>query len=394
MYSFVKVSLLIKFYKKNKLFKYTSSDGLEIDLLNQNIKHIEYGNLYPANKKLIKKRMIEYIGNNWKSPIKYKIEEGLDSKKIKVAIKRIEEKTCLKFNEDQTLSDTEQGIKFVKGNECGSALGKQNGNVNFINLTHYCSTILGVVQHEIGHALGLIHEHQREDRDDYVSIQKANIIDEHRKQIEDVEASATFNSLGIIYEYGSAMHYEIRGFSKNGQPTIVVKNIDAYNKMLGQNDGFTFADYKLLNLKHCSETCLDKRKCLNGGYLYSKSCFNCECPKGYDGEKCEFYKPLPGNCKKSSLTAQSNPQLLHAEGIRECNFNIKSENGTKIVLILHESNTYNRTICASNYGLEIKYFKDKGLTGLCLCGLYKNINITSEENDVYIEYHGSMEHHY
>uniref|UniRef100_A0A0N4ZKX6 Metalloendopeptidase n=1 Tax=Parastrongyloides trichosuri TaxID=131310 RepID=A0A0N4ZKX6_PARTI len=343
---------------------------------------------------LIKKRMIKFMSNNWKSPIKYSIEGSLNSRVIKAAIKNIERETCLEFEKVEKLSDTEEGIKFVKQNQCSSSLGKNNGTINTINLTISCSEFLGVVQHEIGHALGLIHKHQRDDRGNYVSIQKTNIINGYSDQFDDYDGNVLFNSLNITYEYGSAMHYERIAYSTNGKPTIVVKNIDAFNRMIGQNDGFTFSDYKLINLKHCKDTCYDKLDCKNGGYLNSKSCFYCICPRGYDGNKCQYFKPFIQNCINNTLAAEKNPKLLYAEGQKKCNYHIKSSNGTKIVLILHESNTHNRTICSSNYGLEIKYFKDKGLTGLCLCGLYKNIKITSEENEAYLEYHGSKPNHY
>uniref|UniRef100_A0A0N4Z8Y4 CUB domain-containing protein n=1 Tax=Parastrongyloides trichosuri TaxID=131310 RepID=A0A0N4Z8Y4_PARTI len=179
------------------------------------------------------------------------------------------------------------------------------------------------------------------------------------------------------------------------KPTIVVKNIDAYNSMLGQTESFTFTDYKLINLHHCKIECYNKMECRNGGYIAIKRCSQCICPRSYYGEKCQFFKPFFNkHCMTSSLTAKEHPQLLYEEGKKICNYHIKSESGTKILLILHESNTYNRTVCTSNYGLEIKYFEDKGLTGLCLCGLYKNIKITSEKNEVYLEYYGLNANHY
>uniref|UniRef100_A0A0N4Z8Y3 Metalloendopeptidase n=1 Tax=Parastrongyloides trichosuri TaxID=131310 RepID=A0A0N4Z8Y3_PARTI len=140
-------------------------------------------------------------------------DKKLNIKKIKSAIKHIEEKTCLKFSEVQNLDDTDEGIKFVKKDQCSSSLGKQDNKVNIINLTSECSGISGVVQHEIGHALGLIHKHQRDDRDSYVSIWEANIMNGYSDQFDDYGSNVLFNSLNITYEYGSAMHYERIAYS-------------------------------------------------------------------------------------------------------------------------------------------------------------------------------------
>ena len=63
-----------------------------------------------------------------------------------------------------------------------------------------------VVLHELGHAIGFYHEHQRPDRDDYVSI-------------NDVSELALFflfqkknpnntTTLGYGYDYASIMHYD------------------------------------------------------------------------------------------------------------------------------------------------------------------------------------------
>ncbi|OFZ22866.1 MAG: hypothetical protein A2X94_17580 [Bdellovibrionales bacterium GWB1_55_8] len=75
--------------------------------------------------------------------------------------------------------------------------------------------------HEIGHALGLIHEHQRPDRDLYVSIQSGNT----DKGFLGLNLKFNFGKLDsrplTPYDFLSIMHYGRDEFSKNGKDTIV-----------------------------------------------------------------------------------------------------------------------------------------------------------------------------
>jgi MYXO-CTERM domain-containing protein len=81
-----------------------------------------------------------------------------------------------------------------------------------------CST--GSIIHEIGHALGLFHEHTRSDRDNYVQIDWNEIVD--GKDINFHLQVAGAQNLGP-YDYGSIMHYGEYFFSASAnKPTIIV----------------------------------------------------------------------------------------------------------------------------------------------------------------------------
>lgn len=75
--------------------------------------------------------------------------------------------------------------------------------------------------HEIGHAFGMIHEHQRPDRDEYVIIQEENLA----KGFGGLQRKVNFDEqdaeLVTPYDFLSIMHYSRRAFSKNGKNTIV-----------------------------------------------------------------------------------------------------------------------------------------------------------------------------
>jgi hypothetical protein len=88
-----------------------------------------------------------------------------------------------------------------------------------------------VILHELGHALGMIHEHQRTDRDEYVEIDKKNV---------DGAFVVTFNfktlasELHTPYDFYSIMHYGYNFFSNKGETTIQPKpQYERYKYIMG-----------------------------------------------------------------------------------------------------------------------------------------------------------------
>jgi hypothetical protein len=78
----------------------------------------------------------------------------------------------------------------------------------------------GTIAHELGHAFGLIHEHQRSDRDTYVTINYENIEDGKSHNFTRIVTSRLWTD----YEFGSLMHYSKGAFSKvSGADTITPK---------------------------------------------------------------------------------------------------------------------------------------------------------------------------
>ena len=81
---------------------------------------------------------------------------------------------------------------------------------------------LGTIAHEFIHALGFFHEQGRADRDNFVTVNTANIIDGYAYNFDKITSG--YDYLGAAYDLDSIMHYENTAFSKNGLPTIVAKN--------------------------------------------------------------------------------------------------------------------------------------------------------------------------
>lgn len=69
----------------------------------------------------------------------------------------------------------------------------------------------GTVCHEVGHALGLWHEHQRTDRDTYVIINLSNIPAASQPNFAIIPGSANHNA----YDFLSVMHYERNALAIN-----------------------------------------------------------------------------------------------------------------------------------------------------------------------------------
>jgi len=92
---------------------------------------------------------------------------------IHEAIKEYEKYTCIQL---RPRTDEEDYVKFVSYNTgCWSYVGKIGGEQSINLQIPGCVTKKGTVIHEIMHATGFWHEHTRDDRDDYVTINWDNI---------------------------------------------------------------------------------------------------------------------------------------------------------------------------------------------------------------------------
>lgn len=97
-----------------------------------------------------------------------------------------------------------------------------------------------VILHELGHAMGLLHEHQRPDRDAFIRINYENVSTGFYRNFDILQE----NTLAAgPYDYGSIMHYGPTAFTKNGKPTIEPLDTMA---LLG-NERYSKGDIQAIN---------------------------------------------------------------------------------------------------------------------------------------------------
>ena len=146
--------------------------------------------------------------------VPFEIDPNFDNPNlVRQAMRNIyEEQTSLRF---VRRSRQESFLRFVNGQACASAVGFQGIPNQQVVCVGGTSDAM-VLAHEIGHAVGLKHEHQRSDRDNFVEVFKDNIEPGMAFAFEKLNDTMHLTD----YDRRSVMHYDEDSFSKNGMPTL------------------------------------------------------------------------------------------------------------------------------------------------------------------------------
>jgi len=162
--------------------------------------------------------------NRWLAAIPFRFHSSLTAgmkDEIEAAIAIYERFTQARFEKRPSSAGGPGVITFLRDDKTGgcglSGIGRSMGADGVrIRLKASCDT--GTVLHELGHAMGLFHEQQRPDRDDFITVNEENI--EPGKESNFVKLTSSQCVTHASYDYGSLMHYDETDFSRNGQPTI------------------------------------------------------------------------------------------------------------------------------------------------------------------------------
>ena len=128
---------------------------------------------------------------------------------------------------------------------CNSLIGRSlqlQGQA--VTLSAQCLKHRGEILHELTHLIGLHHEHQRPDRDQYIEVLYDNIIPRYKYLFTKLD----FNTFGLQYDFGSIVHVRHDSFVKeNHNYSIRVLNSSINTSTIGLQHCLSRTDYKKIN---------------------------------------------------------------------------------------------------------------------------------------------------
>ncbi|GFY55849.1 zinc metalloproteinase nas-4 [Trichonephila inaurata madagascariensis] len=159
---------------------------------------------------------------------------------IAKAILEFHKKTCIQFV--SRIKETDF-IYISPIGGCASHVGRVGGMQN-VSLGKGCYSV-GVMMHELMHTLGFVHEQNRPDRDDYITVLWENVKEGREGNFVKLDWYAIQN-LDEAYDYSSILHYSRFAFSKDKttKPTLEPKNKRA---RIGQRKKLSEGDIRKIN---------------------------------------------------------------------------------------------------------------------------------------------------
>lgn len=272
------------------------------------------------------------------------IFSGDEKAGFKQAMKHWENHTCIKFVE-RNASEHKDFIRFTESRcGCCSHVGRQGNGAQNVSIGKNCHKI-GVIVHELGHAIGFWHEHTRPDRDQYVDIIDKNIENGHEHNFDKLSAKEV-DSLGEPYDHNSIMHYARDTYSKNSFDVIVPKRGEA----IGQRERLSKSDIiqanRLYRCAKCGRTFLD--------------------------QQARFVAP---NYDKNEIKASNGQRQRY-----ECEWRILGTHGERIQLNITDLMIFKSNNCQSDY-LEVRdgYYYKSPLLGR-FCGTIQSPTVLSSSS--------------
>ncbi|KAL8598811.1 hypothetical protein ACOMHN_015390 [Nucella lapillus] len=274
-----------------------------------------YGHMPDLPQNKTKRKAMIGLYQRWPdNTVTYQIQPGIFTdiqiQEIKDGIAEWEHFTCLRFKE--VGSEEKEKILFIKHYGCYSSLGRVGGT-QVISLQDPGCIYKGTIVHEIGHAIGMIHEHQRPDRDDYVRIDINPVPGAMRSNFQRYNREFV-DTMGVEYDYGSVMHYGKTAFSQNGKDQTIFPLDKSKTGQLGSRV-MSFADAKLANVMYkCNERCTKKPSCPSPCFVDK----NCKCFCEDDMTPDDACSNVSGNIMCSLLVSYNYCKYKQDSMMKQC----------------------------------------------------------------------------
>ena len=139
---------------------------------------------------------------------------------------------------EKTATDS-RFVPIKSGNRCAASVGTNRGRQLHLTLDpNQCDD--QAIYHEVFHVLGMLHEHQRPDRDKHVTVHFKNIpfsLDPQFRVLNKVK------TLDLPYDVKSIMHYKTTQGSPWNETTITL-NVSMYTLKNTVSSGTVWHDFK------------------------------------------------------------------------------------------------------------------------------------------------------
>ncbi|CAH8523455.1 unnamed protein product [Heterobilharzia americana] len=211
---------------------------------------------------------------------------------IKKAISIIEEETCIRFQDmtsrENSRNAVDKHIIRIKGRGqrgCYSHLGMASNKNQVLRLGPTCRTV-GQILHELLHALGVMHEIMRPDRDQYVTLHEENIDKSYLAEFMKIKEHQSILA-DRKFDFQSISLYDPFTFTSNGNPVWEpVVNLDNVPLFSISEKYLSFEDTVGLNrLYQCDKNCSNKSTLCGPGEFRNKHCI-CQNESQYAYERC------------------------------------------------------------------------------------------------------------